>query len=191
MESYFKLDRESHWARSSNALSRDIQQPWPITCKNCCLCILLWMPFECRWSTRKCWDEIRWFVFAVRVPSNRIADRTLDYIATVCVCVATCSPVLRVFANDRVSMHRPVLSPHLEAALNRIKFLVTRSPTGVTTNVSNSPLCHQIQQQAPQSVPPKLRPSPLVAPTRNGRCWIFTSSLPPHRLWRWAYWWWN
>ncbi len=38
-------------------------------------------PFECRWSTRNCWDENRWFAF--RVPPNRIADRMLDYIATV------------------------------------------------------------------------------------------------------------
>ncbi len=67
--------------RRSDALPRDIQHPWPITCKNCCLCILLWTPFECRWSTRNCWDENSWF--AIRVPSNRIADRTLDYIATV------------------------------------------------------------------------------------------------------------
>ncbi len=81
MESHFKLDRESHWVRRSIALSRDIQHPWLITCKNCCLCILLWMPFECRWSTRNCWDENRWF--ASRVLSNRIADRTLDYITTV------------------------------------------------------------------------------------------------------------
>ncbi len=36
----------------------------------------------------------------------------------------THSPVVRVFANDGVSTHRPVLSPHLEAALNKIKFLV-------------------------------------------------------------------
>ncbi len=81
MELHFKLDRESHWARRSDALSRDIQQPWPITCKNCCLCILSWMPFECRWSTRNCWDENRWF--AIRVPSNRITKRTLGCIATV------------------------------------------------------------------------------------------------------------
>ncbi len=42
--------------------------------------ILLWMPFECRWSTRTWWDENRWF--ALRVSSHRITDRTLDYIAT-------------------------------------------------------------------------------------------------------------
>ncbi len=53
----------------------------PITCKNCCLCILLWMPFECIWSTRNCWDENRWF--AVRVPSNIIAEKMIGYIATV------------------------------------------------------------------------------------------------------------
>ncbi len=41
MESHFKLDWEFHWARRIDALSRDIQQPLPITCKNCCLCILL------------------------------------------------------------------------------------------------------------------------------------------------------
>ncbi len=81
MESHFKLDRESHWARRSNAMSRHIQQSWPITRKNRCLCILLWTPFECRQSTRNCWDENRWFAF--RVPSNRVADRMLDYIATV------------------------------------------------------------------------------------------------------------
>jgi hypothetical protein len=96
----------------------------------------------------------------------------------VCVCVLTCSPVVKVFANDGVSTHRPVLSPHLEAALNKIKFLVTRSPAGATTNVSNSPLCHQIQQRAPQSMPPELHLSPSVAPTRNGGCWILASSLP-------------
>jgi hypothetical protein len=48
VESHFKFDRESHWARRSNALSRDILKPWPITCKNCCLWILLWTAFECR-----------------------------------------------------------------------------------------------------------------------------------------------
>ncbi len=70
----FKLDWESHWAK------RNIQQPWPITRKNCCLCILLWLPFECSWSRRNWWDENRWF--ALRVPSCRIADRMLDFIAT-------------------------------------------------------------------------------------------------------------
>jgi hypothetical protein len=39
------------------------------------------MPFECRWSTMNCWDENQWF--AVRIPSNRITERTLDCIATV------------------------------------------------------------------------------------------------------------
>jgi hypothetical protein len=77
----FKLVQESHSARRSNALSINIQQPWPITCKNCCLCILLQALFECRWSTRNYWDENR--LFAFRVPSNWIANRTLDYIATV------------------------------------------------------------------------------------------------------------
>ncbi len=81
MEPHFKLDQESHWMWRSDALSRDIQQPWPITCKNCCLCILLQMPFECRWSTRNCWDENRWF--AIRVLSNRITERTIGCIAKV------------------------------------------------------------------------------------------------------------
>jgi hypothetical protein len=40
----------------------------------------------------------------------------------VCVCVLTQSLVVRVFAIDGVSTHRPVLSPHLEAALNKIHF---------------------------------------------------------------------
>jgi hypothetical protein len=45
-------------------------------------------------------------------------------VSNMSVCVLTCSPVVRVFANDGVSTHRPVVSPHLEAALNKIKFLV-------------------------------------------------------------------
>jgi hypothetical protein len=40
-----------------------------------------------------------------------------------CVCVLSCSPVQGFFAYDGVSTHRPVLSPHLEAALNKIKIL--------------------------------------------------------------------
>ncbi len=67
--------------REEAMLSRNIQQPWPITCKNHCLCILLQTPFECRWSTRNCWDENRWFAF--RVPSNRIVNRMLDCIVIV------------------------------------------------------------------------------------------------------------
>ncbi len=37
--------------------------------------------------------------------------------------VLTRSPVRGVFAIDRVSTHRPMLSPHLEAALTKIKVL--------------------------------------------------------------------
>jgi hypothetical protein len=45
------------------------------------------------------------------------------------VCVLTRSPKVRVFANDEVLTHRPVLSPLLEAALKiRLKFSVPSSP---------------------------------------------------------------
>jgi hypothetical protein len=45
MELHFKLDRESHWARRSNALSRDIQHldqshARIAACASCCECLL-------------------------------------------------------------------------------------------------------------------------------------------------------
>ncbi len=66
--------------RKNQCFVKNVQQSWSITCQNCCLCILMQMPIECRWSLINCWDENRWF--ALRVSSHRIADRTLDYIVT-------------------------------------------------------------------------------------------------------------
>jgi hypothetical protein len=90
---------------------------------------------------------------------------------------------------DWVSTQRPVLSPHLETAVNKLKFYHTlsRPPAEVYSLVGINPLHHQKLSQAPPSVLLMPFPSPSVAPTKTGRHWIHVSSLYLDRFGSWAY----
>ncbi len=82
---------------------------------------------------------------------------------------------------DGVSTHGPVLSPHLEAALNRMKVLPHKSPPiGVTSNVDaysslSSDMATSLAKCAAHAIS-----SPLIVPNKISECWIHISSLHPH-----------